>query len=297
MTAGLAQPDAATEQRPAPHARVGCTRRVRRPAFVASALWLAVLVAAALLAPILPIPDPGRPIGQPRQLPSWSVDGLLGTDHLGRSMLSRLLYGARQSLAISVGAVAVAVVLGSVIGILAGYCSGWIDKVVGVVVDSALAFPPLMLLLALTAVMEPSVPTLVTALALLLIPTIARMTRGHALTLSKREHVLAVRLLGGRHARIMFRDVLPLIGPPTAALAVILLSAAIVAEGSLSFLGLGVPPPTPSWGGMIAAARPDLASSPWLVVAPGLMLFVTVVAFTTIGDHVQRRQSRASGLA
>lgn len=266
-------------------------RWLRRMSFgtVLASLWIAVLVAVAVLAAWLPIEHYESIVGPARQAPGWRWPEPLGTDGLGRSTLSRVVYGARVSLLLGVGAAAAAMVLGGLAGMCAGYFRGAVDRVVSTFVDSALAFPPLILLLALTSVLQQTLPTLVLALTLLIVPTFARLARASTLTFAEREFVLAARTMGMRHGRILLRELLPNVVPPVSSYAFIMIATVIVAEGSLSFLGLGIPPPQPSWGGMIARGRENLQTDPHLVFVPGIVMLVTILAFNVLGDHLRGR--------
>lgn len=214
---------------------------------------------------------------------------MLGTDTVGRSHLSRVIYGARVSLAISVLAVALGLIVGGVLGMLAGFHRGPLERVINVMIDSLLAFPSLVFLLAVTAMFEPSFKVLVVSLGILSMPTFARLARASTLAVVRQDFVLAAKGIGDANRWIIFREVMPNVLTPVVSYAFIVTGAMMVAEGSLSFLGLGVPPPRPSWGGMIAAGRPRFETSPWLVFVPAITLFLTVFALTVVGDWARQR--------
>jgi peptide/nickel transport system permease protein len=256
--------------------------------------WITLIVAAAILAPILPIEDPDVPVGTAQRGIGLRWPEPLGTDRFARSVLSRVVYGARQSLVIAVVSVAVAFIIGGIIGTLAGYFRGWLDRIVSVFVDSFLALPPLMILLALTAALRPSTSTLIIGLGAIATPGVIRVARAQALNFSRRDYVLAAQVMGAGHTRIMRRYIAPSILLPLSTFAVILLSLIMIAEGSLSFLGVGVPPPNPSWGEMIASGQSDIAQHPHLVFVPGAVFLLTIISLNSIGEWARQRGARSS---
>ncbi|MGW0173609.1 ABC transporter permease [Rhodococcus sp. NPDC003322] len=268
--------------------------RKRRPVLVyLSVTWLVVLILAAVFADVLPLASYATPVGAPRLSPQFgSLDLLLGTDTLGRSMLSRIIYGARVSLVVGTVAGLLGFVIGSLFGLLAGYFGRRLDGVVTLIADAMLAFPPLILLLALSSILTPSVQTLLLGLTLLVIPSFIRLARVNTMAWSSREFVRAARNMGAGNGRILFREILPNVIAPLAAYLPIIMAALIVAEGSLSFLGLGIPPPQPSWGGMISDGKDAIATSPHLVFVPALVIFFTVFALNHVGDHLRTKFDR-----
>lgn len=253
--------------------------------------WLAVVVVAAVFADLLPLRPFDLPVTdlRPRTAPGFGFPEPLGTDVVGRSVLSRLVYGARQSLLIGTVAVVGAMVAGLVIGMAAGYLRGKVDALLGIVLDTALAIPPLVLLLAVAAVGHRTVWTVALSLAVVGTPSFARLARAGTLALADRDYVLAARAMGASHLRVVCRELLPPVFRSVSTYAVLFLGTMIVAEGSLAFLGLGVPPPHPSWGAMVNDGRPFLATAPALVFVPALCLVLTVVACSTIGDRLHRK--------
>ncbi|MFI1464014.1 ABC transporter permease [Nocardia carnea] len=270
--------------------------RVRTPRSIVvylSYAWLFVMIAAAIFADLLPLASYSVPVGPPRQPPQLgSLDLLAGTDNLGRSMLSRCVYGAQVSLLIGTVATLIGSALGSSIGMLGGYFQKRTDAGIRLLSDTMLAFPPLILLMALTAVFAPGLGTLMVGLSLIIIPSFIRLARANTLTWTAREFVLAARNMGAGHGRILGREILPNVLPPLLAYLPIVMAALIVAEGSLSFLGLGIPPPTPSWGGMISDGKDSLATAPHLVFVPAAVIFCTVFALNQAGDHLRGRFDR-----
>ncbi|MGE0843713.1 ABC transporter permease [Pseudonocardia sp.] len=266
-------------------------RRLRRARVLywAAIAWLSVLAAVALFANLLPIADPAEFVGRPFTPPGWSFPEPLGTDNSGRSQLSRLVFGARQSLAVGLLSVLLAMAVGTAIGMAAGFWRGKVDRVLSLLIDSMLAFPPLVLLLALAAALQPTISTIVVALAVLLTPTFARLTRGSTLAYRSREFILAARALGAGTPRLLGRELLPNVLLTVSSYFFVVVATAIVAEGSLSFLGLGIPPPAPSWGGMISDARSSLSLHPEQVAIPATVFVLTVMALNVVGEHVRRR--------
>jgi peptide/nickel transport system permease protein len=256
----------------------------RLAAFGAAVTLTAVLVggAAPLLAPYDPLKQnlsttlarPGR-------------THLLGSDNVGRDVLSRLIWGTRISLVAGVVSVAMASVAGSLIGLLAGYSGGRIDDLAMRLMDAVLAFPPLVLALALGAVLGADLTGVLIALGVVYTPTFARLMRGQVLAIRGREYIEAARALGAPGWSIAWRHVVPNAATPIVVQASLSVGFAILAEASLSFLGLGVQPPEASWGSMINAGRGYLRQAPWIVFGPGAALFVTVLGLNFLGDAVR----------
>ncbi len=274
---------------PARARRSGAGGRRVRVGTVLAVGWLVVLTLAAILAPVLPldrydklVADPGVPV-----FSTWSHP--LGTDSLGRDLLSRVIYGARASLVVSVGAAAVGLLVGGLFGVLAGYLRGWFESVVDTLSNTLLAFPPLILLLALASVVSPTMWTLAGGLALLSVPPAARLAKSNVIGATGREYVLVARAMGAGGRRIVARELIPAIVQPMISYAFLGVAGLIVAEGSLSFLGLGIPAPSPSWGGMIAAGQDDLADHPAYVFVPVTAMFLTVLALNAVADWLQSR--------
>jgi peptide/nickel transport system permease protein len=247
---------------------------------------LALVVLMALVAPLISPYDPlKQDLLNSRQAPS--VEHPFGTDDLGRDVLARVIYGSRVSLIAGLTSVAIAVVAGSLLGLAAGFAGGALDSLVMRVVDAVLSFPALVLALALGAVMGAGLLGVVIALGVVYTPTFARLMRGQVLTVREREFVYAARVLGAPGWRIVMQHVLPNVATPVVVQASLSIAFAILAEASLSFLGLGVPPPEPSWGGMINQGRGYLQQAPWIVFGPGAALFVTVLGLNFVGDAIR----------
>ncbi len=258
-------------------------------------LGLATIGAATLAALLAPLLAPFDPAYQPafqggdaasRLLPpSWAHP--LGTDHLSRDILSRILYGARISLAIGFVSVAASVGLGTLLGALAGYVGGWVDGIIMRFTDAVMAFPRIVLLLAIVALFEPSILLIIAALALTQWPFTTRMVRGEFLSLREREFAEAARVLGFSGTRIVVRHLLPNALGPIIVLATLGVGNAIVLEAGLSFLELGVQAPTPSWGRMVADGREYLLNAWWVATFPGLAIVLVVLAFNLVGDGLR----------
>jgi len=257
--------------------------------------WVALMVLFMLTASVLPLPSTEKPVGPPRIPPFWGEGPLFGTDAIGRDVLSRLIHGAQISMLVGLGATAIAVVVGVSLGLISAYARGAVEWVINVVIDAVLAFPPLLLLMSLAAVITPGVGPLVFSLGLLFAPAFARLARSAAVSQMQRDYVTASRTLGASHWRILTRELLPNVIQPVISYAVVVLALLIVIEGSLSFLGVGVPPPAPSWGSMIAQGKDQLRIAPYLIVLPSLMIFFTVFSFNAIGDWARRRVSAGEG--
>jgi len=256
-------------------------------------LW--VFVALVLLAVFAPLIAPHDPIEQVRDAllkpPAWTANGdtrfLLGTDAVGRDILSRLIYGARFSLFIGVVVVIVALSGGVVIGLVAGFFGGWIDTVIMRIMDVILAFPSLLLALVLVAVLGPGLTNAMIAIALVLQPHFARLTRGAVMGELPREYVMASRVAGAGKMRLMFRTILPNCLGPLIVQATLSFSGAILDAAALGFLGMGAQRPTPEWGTMLAEAREFILSAWWVVTFPGLAILITVLAINLMGDGLR----------
>ena len=268
----------------------------RDPATLLSVAWIAVLVVAALTADLWVARAFGDPLtidtqtAAANRLLSPSVSHPLGTDDLGRDIFGRVIYGARVSLAVGVFAVLLAAVFGSLLGLVAGFYGRWIDALVMRCTDVFMTLPYVLFAVLVLAVLPQSargVLPLVLAIGLLGWPAFARLLRGSVLSVKESAYVEAARALGSSDARLMFKHIAPNAIAPVIAYATVSVGSAILVEGALSFLGLGVQPPAVSWGQMIDSGQAYLGSSPWLVLWPGLATLATVLAFTTLGDRIR----------
>ena len=254
--------------------------------FWAALAWIVALLVAAAFADVLPLPSPTDMDMLARRAPP-SAEHWLGTDNLGRDVAARLVFGARISLTVGLCAPLIALTLGGAAGLLAGYFRGRLDTIVSGGVDVLLAFPPLVLALAVTAFLGQSLANMTLILGFLGIPVFTRVARSATLAFSQREFITAARALGATHTRILLRELLPNVALPLSAFLLVAVAVTIVVESALSFLGLGVPPPQPSWGSMIGEGRESLDSAAWLAFTPAAVMFMTVLAFNLIGDTMR----------
>jgi peptide/nickel transport system permease protein len=273
-----------------PHGGAGL-RRTRR-LVLAGGLFVVALVLVAAAAPWIAPQDPTRQSlrarlkGPTLEAPDGKAH-LLGTDHLGRDVLSRMLWGARVSLLVGFAAVGVGGLLGAGLGIVAGYRGGRADTVIMTLADAQLAFPFILLAIGIIAVLGPSFPTLVVVIGLSGWMSYARVLRSQVLVLRSREFVDAIHALGGSMPRVIARHILPNVLSSVVVIATLELARSIVLEATLSFLGLGVQPPTPSWGGMIQEGREYLDSAWWIATSPGVLLMLTSLAVSRTGDWLR----------
>jgi len=263
-------------------------RARKRTPLLPGLLVLSLLTAGALFAPLL-APSPPAAQSLENGLAAPALDHPLGRDRLGRDQLSRVLYGARVSLGIGLGTVTLSLVLGVLLGCAAGYLGGPVDFLIMRLVDVLLAFPGLLLAIALAAVLGPGAGNVVLALGLTAWTSYARLARGEVLSLRRREHVLAAEAMGLGPARVVTRHLLPLLAAPLLVQASFGVAGAIVAESSLSFLGLGVQAPSPSWGSMLNDGRSFLLVAPHLTIFPGLAILFTVLGLNSLGDALRDR--------
>jgi peptide/nickel transport system permease protein len=249
-------------------------------------VWMIFVFAVAIFADVLPLPSPTDMDMLEKRAP-FSAQHWLGTDGLGRDELARVIYGARISLIMGLCAPIIGLTFGGALGMLAGYFRGRFESVVVGSMDVLLAFPPLILALAVTAYLGQSILHLTFILGLLGVPAFMRVARAATLTLARREFVIAAQALGATHARILLRELLPNVALPLLAFFLLAVAVTIVVEGALSFLGLGVPPPISSWGSMIGEGRESLDIAPRLAFMPAIAMFLTVLSFNLVGDTLR----------
>jgi peptide/nickel transport system permease protein len=267
--------------------------RDRWPPLVPLAIVVGV-VFCALFGPMLTAHSPlegslGERLAPPMGLEGARPGHLLGTDRYGRDTLSRLLYGARISLAVSIAGIALTGAVGSFVGLVAGFFGGWIDTLLMRIVDLSLSLPGILIAVLLSVVFEPSFSNVVIVVVFLLWPSYARLVRGETLGIKHQEYVALARVAGCSQWTIMFRHVLPNLMPSILVLATLHVGYVIVLEAALSFLGVGIPPPTPSWGVMVADGRGLIEQAWWISILPGVAIVVTVLSLNTLGDWVRDR--------
>jgi peptide/nickel transport system permease protein len=276
---------AASASREAPWRRMLGRLAIRRGAMLGAVvvlLFVLIAIFAPLIAPYDPIATSWSAVRKPP-----SLAHLLGTDEIGRDVLSRVIYGARASLLAGVVSVSISLALGVPIGLIAGYVGGIIDALLMRMTDALLACPFLILAIALAAFLGPNLLNAMVAIGISAMPAFIRLTRAQTLATKVEDYVRAARAMGNPHWRILLRHVLPNILPAILVQATLALAAAIIAEASLSFLGLGQQPPAPSWGSMLNTARSFLAQAPWMAWWPGLAIFVVVLSFNLLGDGLR----------
>ena len=253
-----------------------------------------IILLAALFAPLVTVHDPvAIDLSKALQAPSFAH--FMGTDHLGRDVFTRVIYAARVDLQIGAIGVVLPLIIGTVIGLFAGYFGGWVDAVIGRVVDVIIAFPFLVLVIAIVAMLGPGLINLYIALTVVSWVLYTRIIRAETIALKKREYVLAARNLGYGHLRIMFRHILPNAIAPALVFAMSDFALDVQVGATLSFFGLGAQPPTPEWGLMIAESRSMMLSAPWVVVGPGLAIVIVSLVVSLIGDGLADRVRRLDG--
>lgn len=253
---------------------------------VVCAVILVVTVLASVFAPWLPLDNPNHQnLAAALQPPS--ATHLLGTDQFGRDLLSRIVYGARLALVMGTSAVAGAVVVGTFLGLVAGYVGGWIDTVVMRTMDIFLAFPYLLIAIAIVTALGPGTGNAAVAIAIWLMPSAARVIRAAVLEIRSREYVEAAHALGARGPRVVMRHLLPNVTASLTVFSTVAIGRAIIMDAALSFLGLGAQPPTASWGNMVSSGRTYLVVAPHIALLPGVAILVTVVSFNLVGDGIK----------
>jgi peptide/nickel transport system permease protein len=274
------------ELRPASHGLVSAQRLLGNQAALIGLVIVGIYVFLAIAADWLPLRNPVQIVpGNRLAGPSWSLP--LGGDTFGRDLLSRIVYGARLSLEVSASSVAIALVVGTFLGLLAGYAGGWVDQVIMRTMDVLFAFPAVLLALGIVAALGPDPKNVIIAIAVVYTPIFARVVRAPVLALKEREFVDAARGLGARASRIIVRHILPNLLSVLVVQASIALSWAVLTEASLSFLGLSAQPPAASWGVMLNDGRQSLELTPHLAIFPGLAIMLAVLGFNLLGDGLR----------
>jgi len=261
-------------------------RLLKNPVGLSGAIMIALILMAGVLAPwISPYPPEFQDGDRVLIGPSW--ENLFGTDNLGRDVFTRLAYGARLSWFVGLTSVSIGATIGLLLGLTAGYFGGVVDNLLMRLIDIILAFPGLILLITLVGILGPNLRNALIAIGIGMTPTFARVTRAQVLALKETEYVVAARMLGATDARIMFRHVLPNILAILIVQVSLAFSFAILAETTLSFLGLGAQPPSPSWGATLNLSRQYMEQAPWLAIFPGLVVMISVLGFNQLGDGLR----------
>jgi peptide/nickel transport system permease protein len=257
--------------------------------WVPAAVLAAMAVACFLVPLVVHVPGPNAGLLSQSRLPPLSRGHLLGTDALGNDLLSRCLYGGQVSIEVGLGSVALGMTAGGVLGILAGYKGAFYDSAIMRLLDVALAFPPLVLALAVASYLGPNEQDVIFAIAFFTTPATARLARAQTLKLREREFILAAELAGHKARYILRRHVVPNVAPSLLTFGLTIVAVAMIIESALDFLGLGIRPPEPSWGSMIASGQSYLSTSPWIVFVPTAFLFVTVTSLNLLGNALRAR--------
>jgi peptide/nickel transport system permease protein len=266
--------------------RSAVVRLMRSKVALAGLVTLTVLAFVALAAPIISPAQPNR-VAPRDALQGPSLNHWFGTDQYGRDVMTRVFYGTRISLVIGFISVSIAVVIGTVLGLVSGYYGRWVDAIIMRLVDVMLAFPGILLALALVSILGPSLPNLMIAVGISSVPAYARLVRGSVLAAKENVYVEAARVVGCSDALIMRRHVLPNVVAPIIVLATLGIASAILSAAALSFLGLGSQPPTPEWGRMLSEGRNYLREQWWIATFPGLAIMITVLAMNLLGDGLR----------
>ena len=268
-----------------PENRVWKKFRSHKSAMIGGFL-VAFFVLIALAAPFLPIPEPAATDwGAVRKAPSWAHP--MGTDEIGRDVMARLIWGAQASLLAGVVSVGIAVLFGVPLGVVAGYFGGWTDAIISRCTEALLAVPFLILAIALAAFLSPSLINAMIAIGISATPIFIRLTRGQVINIKSEDYVDSARAIGLPTIKILTRYIFPNVLPPILVQATLTIATAIIAEASLSFLGLGQQPPAPSWGSMLNTAKNFLNQAPWMAMWPGLSIFFVVLGFNLLGDGLR----------
>jgi len=255
------------------------------PLAVFGAVVVLLIVLCAIFAPFISPYDPNYQ--SKHYLSPPSKEFLLGTDQIGRDVLSRTIFGSRIALLVSVGAVGLGVFVGMPIGLIAGTMRGWVDSVLMRIMDGLLAFPSLIIAMGLVAVLGSTLLNVIVAIGVANVPFIARVVRGQALSVREQVYVTAARSIGGSDWRVIFRHIMPNCFAPVIVQGTLGMAYAILTEATLGFLGIGVPPPTATWGNMLLTAYPVMQRDPFLSVVPGVAIFLLVLAFNFVGDGLR----------
>ncbi|MCX5918595.1 MAG: ABC transporter permease [Deltaproteobacteria bacterium] len=284
--------DFVTEDRRAMRWRKILRKLIENQSAIFGLIMVLGVIFCAVFAPVISPHDPILQDVEKRLIPPVGQEGadpnyLLGTDHLGRDIVSRLIYGARISIVVSVSAVALSAVLGTLIGLFSGFYGGKVDNIFMRIADVQLAFPFILLAIAIIAVLGPDLQNIIITMAITGWVIYARVVRAEVLSLREKEFITSVKALGGSNGRIIFRHLFPNVVPPIIVIVSLEMARMIIMEAALSFLGLGIQPPTPTWGGMLADGRVYLATSWWLATFPGLVIMLVVLGINLLGNWLR----------
>jgi peptide/nickel transport system permease protein len=284
--------DFVTEDRRAMRWRKILRKLIENKSAIFGLIMVLGVIFCAVFAPVISPHDPILQDVEKRLIPPVGQEGadanyLLGTDHLGRDIVSRLIYGARISIVVSVSAVALSAVLGTLIGLFSGFYGGKVDNIFMRIADVQLAFPFILLAIAIIAVLGPDLQNIIITMAITGWVIYARVVRAEVLSLREKEFITSVKALGGSNGRIIFRHLLPNVVPPIIVIITLEMARMIIMEAALSFLGLGIQPPTPTWGGMLADGRVYLVTSWWLATFPGLVIMLVVLGINLLGNWLR----------
>jgi peptide/nickel transport system permease protein len=258
----------------------------RHPLMLVGGTMVAVLILLAIFAPLVVAHSPFDISLGPSMAPP-SSDLIFGTDKLGRDLFARIVYGSRTTLLVSLPSVALAILAGLLFGLTAGYLGGRADQIIMRLMDILLAFPGLLLAMAIVAILGPSIPNLLITIAVLYVPSMSRIVRAPVLAVKETEYILAARVIGARDVRIITRHILPNISSPIIVDATLSTARAILIESALAYLGLGAPPPNPSWGEMLSSSRQFMTSAPWSALFPGVAIVYASIAFILLGNGLR----------
>lgn len=270
--------------------------RRQSPGVLLSIVWLLLVTVATLTATWLPIADPARQ-SLLQMLASPSAQNWFGTDSLGRDVFARTIYGFRVTFAVSLGSVLLALLVGGAFGMIAGYFRGWAERIILAVCNVVLAFPPLVLIIAMVAYPGNALVKVIVALSIVFTPAVIRIVRANTLAFSEREFVTAARAVGMGDGRLLVREILPNLLPALLSYGLLLVAIGALAEAGLSYLGLSVPPPAPTLGAMMAAEQANVLEAPHAVFFPAVALFLTIFALNIVAEGVQRQIDSRSGVA
>jgi len=273
-------------QRPTSLWQDALRRLLRNKLAIVGMVILTAFLLSAIFAPWLAPHDPVKQkLVKRRQPPSWEHP--LGLDEVGRDILSRIIFGARTSLRVGVGSVSFAIVIGALVGAISGYLGGWVDNLVMRLMDIMLAFPSMLLAIAIVSILGPGLMNMLYAIAIVSIPQYARIVRASVLSVKEQDYILAARAIGCPPSHILSRNVLPNCLTPLIVQATLGIATAILDAAGLSFLGLGAQPPTPEWGAMLGRGRGSVFTAPHIVFFPGLAIMLTVLGFNLLGDGLR----------